>query len=393
MSSVYLASPVRTPIGKLNGALSSYTTVGLGIAAAKEAIRRAAIDPAEIDLAIFGNARQAGNGPNVARQISVGAGVPHEKPAYTVNMACASGLQAILSAHHEVALGNADLVLAGGAECMTAVPYLLKKMRQGYRMGHEQILDANFQDGFMCPLCKKLMGETAENLADKYGITREEQDRYAVESQRRCEAASKAGKFRGEIVPLAIESKKGPATFSEDEHPRDGVDLQVLSKLPPVFRKNGTVHAGNSSGVTDGAAAILVVSEEKMKKLKLRPMARIAAFTACGVDPAYMGIGPVPSVNALLKKTGLKLGDIPLIELNEAFAAQVIACEKELGLDLSRVNVNGGAIALGHPIGCTGTRIVVTLLHEMEKRGAPRGLATLCVSGGLGVSLLVERAG
>jgi acetyl-CoA C-acetyltransferase len=387
----FIASAVRTPVGRLSGILSPFSAVQLGILAAKEAVSRSRIPAQEIDLSIFGNARQAGNGPNVARQIAVGSGIPVEKPAYTVNMACASGLQAILCGFNEISCGNADAVLVGGTESMTHVPYLLPKMRQGYRAGHHDILDANFQDGFMCPLCKELMGKTAENLAKKYKITRKEQDQYAVESQHRCEKARKTEKFKDEIVPIEILSQNEPILVSEDEHPRNGVTLESLSKLPPVFEKNGTVHAGNSSGVTDGAAALVLISERKMKKLHLTPLAKITASSSCGVDPAYMGIGPVPSVKKLLAKTRIKLDEIPLIELNEAFAAQVLACQKELNLDLNRVNVNGGAIALGHPIGCTGARIVVTLIYEMQKQKADKGLATLCVSGGLGVSVLLER--
>jgi acetyl-CoA C-acetyltransferase len=392
LSEVFIISAVRTPIGKLNGVLSPFSAVQLGVLAAKEAIAKSRIPAAEIDLSIFGNARQAGNGPNVARQISVGAGVPVEKPAYTVNMACASGLQAVISAYQEILLGNAEIVLAGGAESMTHVPYLLPKMRQGYRSGHQEILDANFQDGFMCPLCGELMGKTAENLAEKYRITREEQDAYALESQTRCEKAQKVGRFKDEILPLKIQTKLGEEVILQDEHPRPGTTLESLSKLPPIFKKNGTVHAGNSSGVTDGASALLLASEKKIKSLGLTPLVKIIGASSCGVDPAYMGIGPVPSVKKLLAKTGIKLENISLIELNEAFAAQVLACQKELELDLTRVNVNGGAIALGHPIGCTGTRIVTTLIHEMQKQKMEKGLATLCVSGGLGVSLLLERS-
>lgn len=388
----FIASAVRTPVGRLSGILSPFSAVQLGILAAKEAVSRSRIPAQEIDLSIFGNARQAGNGPNVARQIAVGSGISVEKPAYTVNMACASGLQAILCGFNEISCGNADAVLVGGTESMTHVPYLLPKMRQGYRAGHHDILDANFQDGFMCPLCGELMGKTAENLAEKYRITREEQDAYALESQTRCEKAQKVGRFKDEILPLKIQTKLGEEVILQDEHPRPGTTLESLSKLPPIFKKNGTVHAGNSSGVTDGASALLLASEKKIKSLGLTPLVKIIGASSCGVDPAYMGIGPVPSVKKLLAKTGIKLENISLIELNEAFAAQVLACQKELELDLTRVNVNGGAIALGHPIGCTGTRIVTTLIHEMQKQKMEKGLATLCVSGGLGVSLLLERS-
>ncbi len=381
---IYLVAPVRTPIGKLNGLLSSFSAVQLGVAAAKDAIRRAGIRPSDVNLSIFGNARQAGNGPNLARQIALGAGVPEDKPAYTVNMACASGLQAILCAVNEIVAGNAELVLAGGTESMTHVPYLLPKLREGYRLGHALVFDANYQDGFMCPLCKELMGETAERLAKEYNISRKEQDTYAVQSQNRFQEAKKLGYFKEEIVPLSEH-------IVEDEHPRTGVTLESLAKLPPVFDPKGSVHAGNSSGVTDGGAALLVASEKATDSLRLKPLGEVMGSLSIGVDPARMGLGPVPSIKRLLEKTKLSLSDISLIELNEAFAAQVLACQKELGLELDKVNVNGGAIALGHPIGASGARIVVSLLHEMKRRNVERGLATLCVSGGLGVSLLLKR--
>jgi acetyl-CoA C-acetyltransferase len=289
-----------------------------------------------------------------------------------------------------IRLGDADVVLAGGTESMSNTPYLLLGARWGYRLGDAEIVDGMYRDGFLCPLCEQLMGETAENLVDRYGISREESDRYAAESQRRCESARVDGRFRDEIVPIDVSGKREITTVSQDEHPRDGVTAESLAKLPPVFRKDGTVHAGNSSGITDGAATVVVLGEDKARDLGVEPMARIVAYASAGVDPAIMGIGPVPAVRKLLAKTGLTLADIDLIELNEAFASQVLACQRELGFDLERVNVNGGAIALGHPIGATGARIVVTLLHEMKKRKARRGLATLCISGGLGVAVLFE---
>ncbi len=389
---IFLAGAVRTPIGKFGGGLTPLQAADLGAAAATAALERSGTPADAVDEAIFGNSRQAGVRPNVARQIAYRAGVPETTPAYTINKACGSSLKAIMNAYGAIALGDADVVLAGGTESMSNTPYLMLEARWGYRLGHSEIVDGMYRDGFLCPLCDQLMGDTAENLVDKYGISREESDRYASQSQRRSEAARKSGRFKDEIVSVEVPGQKGQMlTISEDEHPRDGVTPESLAKLPPVFRKDGTVHAGNSSGITDGAAALVVLSEEKANRLGVEPMARIVGYASAGVDPAIMGIGPVPAVKKLLDKTGLSLEDIDLIELNEAFASQVLACHKELDFDLERVNVNGGAISLGHPIGATGTRIVVTLLHEMKKRDARRGLATLCISGGLGLALLVEK--
>lgn len=392
MTDILLASPVRTPIGKLGGKLSRLSAAELGAIAAGEAVQRAGCAPEQVDQTIFGNARQAGNGPNIARQIASRAGLPYERPAYTVNQACGSGLQAILSAARAIRLGEAGVVLAGGTESMSNTPYLLTGARQGYVMGHGEVVDGMYRDGFFDPLCSLLMGETAENLAEQYGISREEQDAYALASQQRCERARRQGLFRPEIVPVTVTDKlKQPESITEDEHPRDGLTLEILSRLPPVFRSHGTVHAGNSAGVTDGAAALLVLSESRAAVLGVTPLARIVDQAVCGVDPALMGIGPVPAVKQLLQRTGLSLEEIDLVELNEAFAAQVIACDRDLGFPPACLNVNGGAIALGHPIGCSGARIVVTLLHEMQRQGARRGLATLCISGGMGMAMLVER--
>ncbi|MEE9180428.1 MAG: acetyl-CoA C-acetyltransferase [Vicinamibacteria bacterium] len=389
---IFLAGAVRTPIGKFGGVLTPLQAADLGSAVAKAALERSGTPADAVDEAIFGNSRQAGVRPNVARQVAHRAGVPETTPAYTINKACGSSLKAIMNAYGAIALGDADVVLAGGTESMSNTPYLMLGARWGYRLGHSEIVDGMYRDGFLCPLCDQLMGDTAENLVDKYGISREESDRYASQSQQRCEAARRSGRFKDEIVPVEVPGRKGQVlTISEDEHPRDGVTPESLAKLPTVFRKDGTVHAGNSSGITDGAAAVVVLSEEKAQELGVEPMARIVGYASAGVDPAIMGIGPVPAVKKLLDKTGLSLNDIDLIELNEAFASQVLACHKELDFDLERVNVNGGAISLGHPIGATGTRIVVTLLHEMKKRDARRGLATLCISGGLGLALLVEK--
>jgi acetyl-CoA C-acetyltransferase len=296
-----------------------------------------------------------------------------------------------MNAYAAVALGDADVVLAGGAESMSNTPYLLLDARWGQKLGSSEVVDGMYRDGFLCPLCGQLMGETAETLADRHRISREESDRYALESQHRCERARKEGRFLAEVVPVEVQGRKGEVDrISTDEHPRDAATLDSLQKLAPVFRKGGTVHAGNSSGITDGAAAVVVLSEEKATGLGVEPMARIVGYASAGVDPAVMGIGPVPAVRKLLEKTGLRLEDIDLIELNEAFAAQVIACHRELGFDPERLNVNGGAIALGHPIGATGARIVVTLVHEMVRRKAKRGIATLCISGGMGLALLLE---
>jgi acetyl-CoA C-acetyltransferase len=393
MKNVYLAASVRTPIGRFGGMLAEWTAADLGAAAALESIRRAGLQPGQIQESIWGSARQAGNGPNVARQITFRAGVPETVPAYTVNQACGSGLKAIILAAQEIMLGRASAVLAGGTESMSRVPYYAEGARWGMRMGNMQLVDGMYRDGFNDPLSGLVMGETAENLARQYEISREEQDQYALRSQQRAEAAIDAGRFDAEIVPLEIKGRKGEATlFSRDEHFRAGSTIEGMRKLQPVFAKDGTVTAGNSSGITDGAAALLVMSEEALHEAGAEPQARIVDYEITGVAPEIMGIGPVPAVRNLLARQKLSLDEIDLIELNEAFAAQVIACDRDLGFDAGRLNVNGGAIALGHPIGCTGVRICTTLLYEMSKRGARRGLATLCVSGGMGLALMVERA-
>jgi len=389
-SDIIIAAPVRTPIGRFGGALASLSAPELGAAAARESIRRAGIAPSEIDLVIMGHARQAGTGPNPARQVGRRAGVPDSTPAFTVNMACASSMQAIVLAAQAVLLGDASVVLAGGMESMSNTPYLLPRARWGYRLGHDEVVDGMYRDGFVCPLCGLVMGETAEVLAERHGISRAEQDAYAVESQRRCEAARREGRFREEIVPVEVKGRVGAVVVDADEHPRDGVTAESMAKLRPAFKPEGTVHAGNSSGITDGAAAVIVTSAAKAASLGLRPRARVRAWTSVGVDPGIMGIGPVPAVRRLLEKTGLTLGEIDLIELNEAFAAQVLACGRELPFDVAKTNVDGGAIALGHPIGASGARLVVTLTHAMERRRARRGIATLCVSGGMGIAMLLE---
>jgi acetyl-CoA C-acetyltransferase len=389
---VYILSAVRTPIGKFGGSLASMTAADMGVVAAKAAMDRAAVRPDQIEETIFGNARQAGGGPNPARQISIRSGIPQEAPAYTVNKACASGLKSIALGFQEIATGNLDCVLAGGTESMSRLPYYLDGARWGYRLGNQELVDGMYRDGFFCPLAKMLMGETAEVLAEQYKITREEQDEFALCSQTRAAAAVDAKRFDNELAPVTLESKKGPQTFSRDEHLFLGATMEKMAKLSPVFSKTGTITAGNSSGITDGAAAVVLASENFAKKNNLKPLARILAVTSVGVDPRIMGIGPVPALRKMEQKHQLHLADFDLIELNEAFAAQVLACDRELHFDREKLNVNGGAIALGHPIGCTGTRITVTLLHEMLRRKAKRGVATLCVSGGLGMALALENA-
>lgn len=392
MRSVYILSAVRTPIGKYGGSLREFTAPDLGAMAAEAALKTAGVAPEEVNETIFGQARQAGSGPNPARQIAARAGVPESVPAFTVNKACASGMKAIILGYQEIVLGNADVMLVGGTEAMSRVPFFVEGARWGARLGHQTLVDGMYQDGFNCPLAKMVMGETAEVLAQQYHISRDEQDEFALASQQRAKAAMEAGRFRDEITPVPVKLKKATIEFSADEHPRFDTSLTSLSKLAPVFSRNGTITAGNSSGITDGAAALVLVSEERARAAKTRPLARIVDYSTAGVDPRTMGIGPVPAVEKLLKKRGLALDDYDAVELNEAFAAQVLACDRELHFDRSRLNVNGGAIALGHPIGCTGARITVTLVHEMNKRDAARGLATLCVSGGMGAALELERA-
>ena len=392
MKNVYLAASVRTPIGRFGGTLASWTAADLGVAVAKETLRRAGLQAGDIQESIWGCARQAGGGPNVGRQIIYRAGAPETVPAFTVNQACGSGLKAIILAAQEILLERANVVLAGGTESMSRVPYFAEGARWGMRLGHQQLVDGMYRDGFNDPLSGLVMGETAENLARKYQIPRDEQDEFALRSQQRAQSAIESGRFDDEIVPLEIKGRKGETvSFGRDEHYRAGTTMQDLGKLAPVFATTGSVTAGNSSGITDGAAAVLVMSEAAVEKFGVKPQARIVDYEITGVAPEIMGIGPVPAVRSLLARQQLSLGDVDLIELNEAFAAQVIACDRDLGFDPERLNVNGGAIALGHPIGCTGVRITTTLLHEMQKRNAKRGLATLCVSGGMGLALFVER--
>ena len=392
MKPVFLVAAVRTPIGRFGGSLKDWSAADLGVAAAKESLRRANVQPEEIEDSIWGCARQAGGGPNVARQITFRAGVPDRVPAFTVNQACGSGLRAIILAAEKIMLARANIVLAGGTESMSRVPYFAEGARWGARMGHVDLVDGMYRDGFNDPLSGMVMGETAEELARRYEIARDEQDEYALRSQQRAAAAIAAGKFQDEIVPLELKDRKGNVVpFTNDEHARADTSIESLRKLAPVFSKDGTVTAGNSSGITDGAAAVLLMSEAALKESGAEPLARIIDYEIVGVPPEIMGIGPVPSIRAVLDRQKLLLKEVDLVELNEAFAAQVIACDRDLQFDPERLNVNGGAIALGHPIGCTGVRIAATLLHEMKRRKAKRGLATLCISGGMGIALLVER--
>ena len=393
MRDVVILSAVRTPMGNFGGALKELTALELGVAAVKESLRRAGVEPRRVEEVIFASARQAGTGPNIARQISYKSGIPQETPAFTVNKACGSSLKALILAYQAIVLGDAHCIVAGGTESMSNVPYLLDKARfGGYRLGDGVLVDAMYRDGYFCPLANMMMGRTAENLVEQYGITRREQDEYALQSHRRAVAASREGRFTAEMVPVeAPRGKKEVVLVERDEHPREDTSLEKLSRLKPVFKEGGTITAGNSSAITDAAASLVVASADFAHQLKLKPLARVVSYAVVGVDSRIMGIGPVPATKKLLEKTSTTLEDYELFEYNEAFAAQMVAVERELGLDRSKVNVNGGAIALGHPTGATGARIVTTLLHEMKRRGANRGLASLCVSGGMGLAVSFER--
>jgi acetyl-CoA C-acetyltransferase len=344
-----------------------------------------------VDEVVFGHARQAGNGPNLARQVGRRAGLPDEAPAFTINKACASGLQAVASAAQSVRLGDASVVLAGGTEHMSSVPFLAPDVRWGRKLGDEPLVDAMYRDGYLCPLCNQLMGETSETLATEYRISRQEQDEYALLSNQRAARAWNEGRFAPEVVPVTVGEGKRAVTVEKDEHYRADASLEEMAKLRPVFRKDGTITAGNASAITDGAAAVVVLSEETAKRHNVTPQAAVLGYTSVGVDPARMGIGPVPAVKKLLERFSLRLDDVGVVELNEAFASQVLACDRELHFDRERLNVNGGAISLGHPTGCSGARIVVALLHELARIKDRYGLATLCVSGGQGMAMLVER--
>jgi len=390
MKEVVIASAARTPIGSFNGSLSGVSAVDLGVVAVKEALNRAGIKPEMVDQTIMGCILQAGLGQGVARQVAIKAGIPVEKPAMTINMICGSGLRSVHLAVQAIVSGESDIVVAGGTENMSAAPYLLMKARTGYRMGNGELIDSMVYDALTDVFNNYHMGITAENLAEKYNITREEQDQFACTSQNRAEAAIKEGKFKEEIAPVVIQTKKGEVVVDTDEFPRPGVTVEALAKLRPAFKKDGTVTAGNASGINDGAAAIVVMSKEKADELGIKPLAKIVSYASAGVEPSIMGIGPVPATKLALQRANLKLEDIDLIEANEAFAAQALAVAKELNLDLSKTNVNGGAIALGHPVGASGARILTTLLYEMKRRNARYGLATLCIGGGMGTALIVE---
>jgi acetyl-CoA C-acetyltransferase len=398
MTSVVVLGAARTPIGRYGGSLRATHPAELGARAAAAALTRAGVAADAVDEVFIGHGRQAGSGPNPARQVGRRAGLPDSVPAQTINQACASGLQAVALGAQAVLLGQSRIVLAGGIESMSRMPHLIdsEDARWGHKMGNMPLVDAMYRDGFFCPLSQLLMGQTAEVLARQYGITRDESDAYALESQRRAEAAVAAGRFRDEITPAPGRDAKGkPVELEVDEHPRAGTTIEGLGRLPLVFEPvdghPGIITAGSSSGITDGGAAVVLASAEEAERRGVHPMARILGWATTGVDPRIMGIGPVPAIRKLLAKLNLTIADFDLVELNEAFAPQVLAVLKDVPVDRDRLNVNGGAIALGHPIGCTGTRILVTLLHEMARRGAKRGLATLCVSGGLGMALAVER--
>jgi acetyl-CoA C-acetyltransferase len=389
---VVVLSAVRTPIGKYGGAFKETSAVSLGVSASVEAMKRAAVSPDQIDEVIFGMARQAGNRPNPARQVLYHAGIPVERTAFTVNKACASGMKAITLACQSLLLDENQIVLTGGTENMSQIPYLLDGARWGYRLGDGTLVDAMYRDGLFCPLAEMIMGETAEILAEKYHLSRGEQDEYALESQRKAKRAAEEGKFRDEIIPIPLKDKRGKEyLIIDDEHPRPETTLEKLAKLPPVFKEGGSVTAGTSSGLTDAAAALVLTTESLAKKLGAKPLAEVLGFASAAVDPKEMGLGPVPATRKVMKSLNLGLADFDLVEINEAFAAQVLACERELKWDSTRRNIRGGAIALGHPIGCTGARITVTLIHSLIQEDKELGLATLCVSGGQGMALALKR--
>ena len=388
---VVLAGACRTAIGVMGGQFSNTSAVELGTIVIKEALKRAGVSPDQVDEVYMGNVIQAGNGQNPARQAAVYAGIPNEVPATTINVLCGSGLHCVNLAAKLIAAGDADIIVAGGMENMTMAPYMLRNGRYGYRMGNATIEDAMIKDGLTDAFHNYHMGITAENICEQWGLTREELDEFAAWSQNKCEKAMAEGKFKDEIVPVEVKKKKETILVDTDEGPRKGITKEGLAKLRPAFKKDGMVTAGNASGINDGAAALIVMSEEKAKELGVTPMATWIGGELAGCDPAIMGIGPVYSTRKVMKKLGMEIGDFDLIEANEAFAAQSVAVGKDLGFDLSKLNVNGGAIALGHPVGCSGARILVSLLYEMQKEDVHTGLATLCVGGGMGCSAVVKR--
>lgn len=388
---IVLAGACRTAIGTMGGELSTVPAADLGAIVIKEALNRAGVAPEKVDQVYMGCVIQAGQGQNPARQASIKAGLPIEVPAVTINVVCGSGLQCVNMAAQMIEAGDADIVVAGGMENMSMAPYAMMKGRYGYRMGNAELVDTMIKDALWDAFNDYHMGITAENICEQWGLTREELDRFAAESQRKCEEAQKNGAFKDEIVPVEVKKKKETVMVDTDEGPRPGTTVEVLGKLRPAFKKDGMVTAGNSSGINDGAAAVVVMSEEKAKELGVKPMATWVAGALAGVEPRIMGIGPVAATRKVLEKTGMSIGDFDIIEANEAFAAQSVAVGKELGFDLSKLNPNGGAIALGHPVGASGCRILVTLLHEMEKKDAKTGLATLCIGGGMGCASVVKR--
>ncbi len=392
MKQAVIVSAVRTPVGSFGKSLRDVPAVHLGVIALKEALKRINLQPDQVDEVILGNVLQAGLGQNPARQVSIKAGLPQEVPAFTINKVCASGLKSVFLAAQAVMTGDAEIVVSGGIENMSAAPFALNGARWGQRMGDGKLVDLMILDGLWDAFNGYHMGNTAENVSERFNVTREEQDEFALASQQKAEAAIKAGRFKDEIVPVPIPQRKGdPILFDTDEHPRFGTTLEALKKLPPAFKQGGAVTAGNASGINDGAAIIIVMSAEKAASLGLKPMASIRSYASSGVDPAIMGIGPVRASQKALAKAGWKAQDLEVIEANEAFAAQAIAVNREMGWDLSRVNYNGGAIAIGHPIGASGARILTTLLYEMQKRDAKKGLGTLCIGGGQGSAIVLER--
>ena len=391
MSNVYIVDAARTAVGSFGGTLSSLTSVDLGKTVVTGLLKRNSVKAEDIDEVIMGSVLQAGNGQNIARQIAINSGIPEEKTAVTVNMVCGSGLRTLSMAAQAIKAGDAELIIAGGSESMSNAPYLLKKARTGYRMGDGAIIDSMVHDGLWEIFNNYHMGVTAENLAKKYNLTREEQDAFAVASQQKAGKAIKGGKFVDEIIPVEIpQRKKSPIIFDTDEYPKPETTKEILGKLRAAFDKEGTVTAGNSSGINDGAAAVLIASEDAVKRYNLKPIAKVASYAYHGTDPKIMGIGPVEATKKALKKADWELKDVELIEANEAFAAQSLSVMKELGLNPEITNVNGGAIAIGHPIGASGTRIFVTLVHEMKKRNSKKGLATLCIGGGMGIAMCIE---
>jgi acetyl-CoA C-acetyltransferase len=391
MEDIVIVGAARSAIGKFGGTLARTPASDLGAHIIRKLLERSGVRPEQVSEVILGQVLAAGVGQNPARQAAIKAGLPDMIPAMTINKVCGSGLKAVMLAAQSVANGDSDVVVAGGQENMSIAPHVLNGSRDGFRMGDAKMIDSMIVDGLWDAFNQYHMGVTAENVAKEYAVTREEQDEFAVKSQNKAEAAQKSGRFKDEIIPFEIPSRKGPVVFTDDEYPRHGATLEAMKGLKPAFDKSGTVTAANSSGINDGAAAVIVTSARKAKELGLKPIARIKAFASAGVDPKYMGMGPVPASKRCLARAGWEPKDLDLMEINEAFAAQAIAVNRQMGWDVSKVNVNGGAIALGHPIGASGCRILVTLLHEMGKRDAKKGLASLCIGGGMGVALAVER--